>query len=171
MNKNSSRAWVYFLLCIVFVICATVVLFLRRNSTPVLVHIESLRRTDVELCGDYNKVATGTTILNPFRSRLQEHLAEEFLQAVSVGRCSSATSDQLCEYVKEGHTIPTTNWRLVTRLDDAGTVILLYRLKGNSEILTTHGGCAVARVEAKQNSDVWKIVGFGVTYGPFRPRS
>jgi hypothetical protein len=120
------------------------------------------------LCGEYNEEATGITIMNPIRSRFQERVADAFLRAASNGECSPDVSEALCTFVKAGHSVPAREWRLVNRRDSNGNITLFYRLLGASQELQRHNGCEVARVDMEQNVATWKIVGYGLTAGPYK---
>lgn len=151
-------------------LCVAAALLCVLVSKPVLLHTHALSTQDTEACGDYNKEATGITVLSPFRSRVQERLAETFLRRASSGECSPDTTEELCAFVRGGHSVPTSDWRLVNRQDKPGSVTLLYRLTGSSQEFMTHNGCMVARVSLQRTDNLWKVVGYGVTPGPFRAR-
>jgi len=155
-EKPSYRLWA----CAVTLVSLTVLIWWF-GSSPVLLHTHIVSKSDYQLCGAYNEQTTGITILNPFRSRAPEHVAEVFMQAASRAQCSPDVSDALCRFVVE-RPLPAKDWRLVNRQDYGNEVRLFYKLNGPWQAKRS-GGCLVAEVRLKRTSASWKTVGFGVS--------
>jgi hypothetical protein len=168
MNPSSHRRSSYRRLTALAVLFALGIFTWKLASKPVLLHTHALTNKDSQFCGEYNEEATGITILNPIRSRFQERVADAFLRAASNGECSPDVSEALCRFVTAGHSVPAREWRLVNRRDSSGNITLFYRLIGASEELQRHNGCEVARVDLEQTDATWKIVGYGLTAGPYK---
>ena len=138
---------------------------------PVLLHTRLLATAEEQSCsssGDFiAEAGTGTTILNPFRSRAPERTADEFLRAASSGECLPGVGARLCRFVRERR-YPPLEWRLVNRWewDSARKVRLFYRLSGKPQELAKYG-CAVGSVDLERTGTAWRISGFGVAYGPY----
>jgi hypothetical protein len=152
-------------LAVLFVFCALVVLVWEFASKPVLLHTHILAGADDKLCGSYNE--PGTAIMNPFRSRLPERIADVFLRAALNARCLPGLSEGLCQFVTQ-HPLPASQWRLVNRWDSAKEIKLFYRL--NSQELARRNGCMMAHVDLEQTGATWTVCGYGFTSGPYRGR-
>jgi hypothetical protein len=152
---------------------AATVLMWRLASEPVLLHTHILVKTEDQQCGTDLEEWTGTTILNPFRSRLPERIANEFLRAVSKAECSPGLSVELCRFVTERPALPASEWRLVYRSEwhSSRDIRLFYRLRGVSQEIAGHySGCASAHVDLARTGSTWKVSGYGVTLGPYNGR-
>ena len=156
-------------LAMLLALVAAAILMWRLASTPVLLHTHILAKTSDQPCGTDLEEWTGTTILNPFRSRLPERTADIFLRAASKAECSPALSEELCRFVTERPPLPASEWRLVYRSEwhSSRDIRLFYRLRGLSQEIRRHySGCANAHVDLARNGDTWRISGYGITYGP-----
>jgi hypothetical protein len=123
---------------------------------PVLLHTHILAKADYQSCGAYNEEGTGVTLLNPFRFRAPERIADEFLRLASNGKCLPEVSEELCRFLAK-RPLPATNWHLAYRRDVGNNVDLFYRLG-------TEKGCAVANVGLERTGSSWKISRYGVSW-------
>lgn len=144
-------------LAVAAIVCATAVVVWWFASTPVLLHTHILTKPDYRSWGAYNEEGTGVTILNPFRSRVAERVAEAFLRDASSGECSPEMSEGLCGAVKR-RPLPAADWRLVYRRNIGNDIYVFYRLRQASQ------QCVMAMVRLKQNGASWKISAYGLSY-------
>lgn len=100
-----------------------------------------MTKPDYRSCGAYNEEGTGITILNAFRSRVAEKVADAFLSKPAIHR-----------------PFPGTKWHLVYTRDFATKAYFFYRLGGVSQ------QCVMVEVRLKQNGSDWKVSGYGVSY-------
>jgi hypothetical protein len=124
------------------------------RNTPVLIHV--FGETDCA-CGDYHGRVTGLIVLNPFRDRLPEERAAQFLEETRKGRCTVEAS--LCKYALNGHRV--SDWRLANREDRGGRVLLYYRLaKSVFPEPIYHGLTGEGVVEVKRTQNEWTVVSY-----------
>jgi len=131
-------------------------------TKPVLVHTHLFRNRDSRSCGGYNGEGTGTTILNPFRSRGPERMADAFLRAASKGICLPELDEEFCAFVTK-RPVPATQWQLVNRSDSRAASRLFFRLEGPWQ-QKGKNGCVIAEVHLEWNGAAWKPVGYGASW-------
>lgn len=156
---------------VLLALCALALLVWWFSSGPVLLHTHVLATADDQACGASGFVleaGTGTTVLNPFRSRAPERTADVFLRAASNGECAPGVGERLCRYVRERR-FPGLEWRLVNRWewDSVRHIRLFYRLSGKSQELEKHNGCVIGNVDLALTGETWKISAYGATAGPY----
>lgn len=137
-------------------LCAGAVLVWRCATSPVLLHTHVLAKTDNQSCGPFNQIATGFTILNPFRSRAPERTADVFLRAASNGKCAPGLSEAACNFITTHPLVlPGTEWRLVYRWDSAERIDLFYRQER-----PRLDACRIFTVSLKRIGAGWEVFGF-----------
>jgi len=159
-----SIAWVeiakgaltYRRLAAALVVCAMAVVVWWFASKPVLLHTHLLTKADFRSCGAYNEEGTGVTILNPFRSRIAEGVADAFLRAASTGTCTPDTNEVLCGSM-EGRRLPGTEWRLVNQWNIGNRTRLFYQLGRQQE-------CVIVGVSLEKAGTHWTVSGYGIRY-------
>lgn len=159
---KALRELPYRRLAVLLALLASAVGVWRLASKPVLVHTHILSKPDYRSCGAYNEEETGVTILNPFRARAPERVAEVFLRAASNAKCLPDMPEDFCRFV-EKRPLPATEWRLVNRRDSARMISLFYRLGWKSHELAKHDGCAIAEVDVERTGTGWQISRYGVS--------
>ncbi len=146
---------------VVSALCAAAVLLVWRCADgPVLLHTHMFAGAGNPACGPLDEVATGVTILNPFRSRAPERVADRFLRAASNGNCSPDLNEAACKYLIT-HTVRVllnTEWQLVYRWDSAERIDLIYRQER-----PRRDPCRVFTVSVKRAGAVWEVLGFGTS--------
>jgi hypothetical protein len=105
------------------------------------------------------------SVLNPFRSRTPERVADAFLRAASIGTCSPDLSEKLSDFVRK-RPLPATDWTLVNRLEFPTETRLYYRLSGPRIKAVKNGRCLIAEVYVQGNGESRKNSGYGVEPGP-----
>jgi hypothetical protein len=125
---------------------------------PVLVHTHMLNKPDYRSCGAFNEEGTGVILLNPFRLRAPEHVADTFLRAAARGGCSSETTVALCKTLKT-HPLPSTEWRLVNRQDLPGHAVKLFYRDSKNQT-----ACLMAMVHVAKAGVIWQVSGYGFSY-------
>ena len=135
-------------------------------SRPVILHTHLLSDKNGRDCGEYNEPATGTTILNPFRSRAAETEAGRFLREASKGKCIPNLSAELCTFVSK-KPLPEGDWHLVNLWQSSAQTTLFFRLSGKVPQLLEHQGCGIVHVDLNGSGRNWKVVGYGMSYGPY----
>jgi hypothetical protein len=146
--------------------CAMAALVWWLATKPVLFHSHILATEDDRLCNEYNSHGTGVPILNPFRSRRTERMADALLRAASSAECLSDWDEKMCMFVKK-HPLPAGTWRLVNRWDSATTIGLFYRLEPQER--AERKRCVIAEVELRRTGATWRISSFGLTPAHFCP--
>jgi hypothetical protein len=142
---------------IVFVVVSLVVIAgLLIVLNPVLLHTHILTKADYRSCGGYNDEGTGVTVLNPFRSRAPERIADGFLRLASAGKCSPEVSEGLCKFLAN-RPVLASNRHLVYRRDSGNHVDLFYRLGTEKE-------CVVTKVGLERTGASWEISRYGVSW-------
>jgi hypothetical protein len=136
------------MLAVLLAICASAGLAWLSASKPVLL-----------------KVGTRIAILNPFRSRAPERIADIFLRAASGATCSPDMTEDLCQFVRK-RPLPAKEWRLVNRCDSARDVKLFYRLSGDPNQPAGNSECLIAEVHLGRVGKTWKTLGYGLNPGP-----
>ena len=137
------------------------------TTKPVLFHSHILATADDRLCSEYNGKGTGLPILNPFRSRRPERIADVFLRAASSAECLPSWNEKLCKYITERRPLPAGAWRLVNRWDSAKTILLYYKLESHEQ--TRGKACVIAEIELQRTGGTWEIRTFGLTPAHFCP--
>jgi hypothetical protein len=146
--RPSGKA-VYRLLAVLFVLCSLAALVWMRATGPVLFHMHMWSKT--EPCGAYAEVVTGITVLNPFRSRAPEHVADEFLRDAAKGICSPGLDERICKFMAT-HPLGVVRRRLVYRWDSGARTELVYRQKPPAI-------CRVLVVSLERIGVAWRVVG------------
>ena len=127
-------------------------------SGPVLFRSRTLATAEHRSCWEYD--GTGLLILNPFRSRAAERLADQFLRAASNAKCLPGWSEWECRAVVR-HPMPAIAWRLVNRLDSPRGTTLFYALEPRDAARRSAHRRWVATIELRHSGGSWKIFGFG----------
>jgi hypothetical protein len=125
---------------------------------PVLLHTHMLTKADYRSCGAFNEEGTGVILLNPFRFRAPEHVADTFLREASQGRCSSETTVPLCNTLKT-HPLPSAEWRLVNRQDLPGHAVKLFYRDSKNQT-----ACVMAMVHLAKTGVIWQVAAYGISY-------
>ncbi len=105
-------------------------------------------------CGDYHAKVTGLTILNPFRDRSPEIIANDFLADLRANKCSA--SQKLCGYALPEHRI--SDWRLVGREDTRGLVALFFKLTKYHAPGLGYDMTGEGTIQLRQDARGWRVV-------------
>lgn len=128
------------------------------TAGPVLVHFGK---------GDHVLPVPRWALLNPFRARAPEAIAENFLEALSAGRAQLAFSelpgpvDRWAENIGSETAHPLRGWSLRYRTETENRVELLYKI----HLARDHyGRAAKFRLERPSASEPWALVDYSTYY-------
>jgi len=150
----------YFRLLMLLALSAMALITWGFASKPVLPHTHILTKDDRQECGAYNQEGTGVTILNPFRSRAPERIADRFLRAASNADCSPDLNEEFCKFVRK-RPLPAKGWRLVYRRDFPNDVRLYFRLRGQWQ-QPGADPCWIAEVHLRRFGATWRTFGLAL---------
>lgn len=151
----------YRTLALLLALCALAVLAWLLASKPVLFRSRLLATAADRSCRDYAGDEVRIAVLNPFRSRSPERVANAFLRAVSKAQCSPDWNERTCKFVEQ-HPVPAQSWRLADRYDSDEYVMLIYWLDLRVPAKPARSACWPFSVQLRRTGATWKVSGFGM---------
>jgi len=127
-------------------------------TAPVLFHSHILATKEDRRCAEYNGHGTGLPILNPFRSRCPERVADIFLRAWSSAHCLADWDEAMCKATRNRR-YPGGTWRLVNRRDSDTAILLIYKIESAEQ--AKHGWCLIINLDLRRTGANWRVFGFG----------
>ena len=128
-------------------------------SKPVLLHTHRFMRRDYRPCGGYNEQGTGITVLNPFRSREVEHVADAIFYRLAKADCPAEMSANDCKNIALRNLAPK-KWKIAYRMDSGNDVDLFYSWP--TEGVATD--CRIVEMLMTQQGKNWRVTRYGVSW-------
>jgi len=142
-------------------VCALAFIVWWLSSRPVLFRSRFMATAEDRLCRDYAGEEVRSAVLNPFRSRSPERVADAFLRAVSNARCLPGWNERTCTYVIQ-HPVPAQSWRVADRYDSDEYVMLIYWLNVRTPGKREVRGCWPFSVQLHRTGVTWRVSSFGL---------
>ena len=128
-------------------------------SKPVLLHTHRFALRDYRPCGGYNEQGTGITLLNPFRSREAEHVADRVFRRLANAECPTEMSADYCKSIALRNLAPR-KWKIVYRTDSVNDIDLFFSWPPQR----APTGCRIIEMLLTRRDTNWKVLRYGVSW-------